>query len=292
MPACKLLARGLLASLALFFATGLAVAREVWVVQFNTQFPDAIPPCRSLVRWQSHLMFRNTTDQALVVTFLGVSNGPARSDARPLIVPPRRTISLRGLEPSGPHWEPDLPPTLSLLWVNKLEVPDGVLVSSRAEAAIFELLTPSQTGPCDGNSYLSAGLPFRVVDRLVGAGVTQYHLGVDIGNFTVGGSSLDSRINVGVFNASATPATVGVKVLCSSQNGDDPEIVAVEMMVPPNSLAQRTILPSTTTAPCPLPDTPAPYHVIVTSDQPGFSYATSLLNGPLPKFPAFSSLTF
>src|SRR6202030_946079 len=93
----------------------------------------------------------------------------------------------------------------------------------------------------------SAGLAFKVVENLAPAGVTQYHLGVDIGNFTFGGLSFDSRINVGVFNSSASSATANIEVRCSDSGmptGSDTTLLTTQMIVVPNSLAQRTVLAS------------------------------------------------
>jgi hypothetical protein len=182
-----------------------------------------------------------------------------------------------------------------LIWVNRLEVPDGVLVSDRADSEIFEASNPGSPGPCEGSHYSSGGLSLRVFGELVPAGVAQYHLGTDIGNFLQGNASFDSRINVGVFNASATAASAAIEIRCSSESGletgSDPLLATASVTVPPNSVVQQTVLSSTRATPCPL-IAPAPYHVIVTSDRPGFSYAAALSNEAPPKFPGFSPLTF
>jgi hypothetical protein len=312
MTARTVAAAGCLAIL----VVGRASAREVWVVQFNVAFQQDFPPCKNLVAWHSQLLFRNATDQQLPVTFLGVSNGPARSDAQALLTNPHRTVSLEALEAPGLHWEPDVPPAIALIWVNKLDVPDGVVVSDRAVAEVNEIAT--SPGPCVASShYFSNGLSLRVFDRLTPASVPQYHLGVDIGSQlgvatpssadhrllgADGGRlvqttpSIDSRINVGVFNGSAVQATADVKILCSPEvispdEGDDAQIASIQISVPPNTLVQQTVLQSTAAAPCPFSDA-APYHVAVTSNQPGFSYAAALSNESLPKFPGFTPMTF
>lgn len=283
-------------SLLMTFCLSPLAGKEIWVVRFNTQFPDVIPPCQSLVSWHSNVMFHNTTDEQRQVQFLAVSNGPQRPDVQVLLVPPHQTVMLRGLAPGGPHWEPDLPLNLSLIWVNKLNVPDGVVVADRGESGIFELRTPSQAGPCDGVTYSSQGLAFRVFDQLTPAGVSQYHLGTSISDLTSGARLSDSRINVGVFNASASPATAVIQVICSIdadiQRVPDPSVVSVQITVPPNSLVQKAVVSSTLAQPCQLPSSPAPYHVIVTSDQPGFSYAAAVSNETLPKFPAYAPVTY
>jgi hypothetical protein len=101
---------------------------------------------------------------------------------------------------------------------------------------------------------------------------------------------------VGVYNASAVQATADVRILCSPEvigldDSDDTQVASMQISVPPNALVQQTVLQSTAAVPCPFSDA-APYHVVVTSDQPGFSYAAALSNESLPKFPGFSPFTF
>jgi hypothetical protein len=168
-------------------------------------------------------------------------------------------------------------------------VPTGILLSSRGEAGVSGPL--STAGACDSASYLSAGLAFRAVDKLAPASVPQYHLGVDVGDYTFGGRFFDARINVGVFNSSNSSATASVVVRCSDTGvatGSDAMIATVQMSVPPNSLAQETALASSR-AQCALP---GGAYVVVTSDQAGFSYAAALSNETVPKFPGFCPITF
>lgn len=280
--------------LGLFAFAAACSAREIWVVQFRTHFPDVTSPCQTVYYWQSHLMLSNMTDQPLSVSLLSVSNGARRSDARDLIVSPHHTASLRGFAGGGPNWQPDVPETTDAIWVNKLEVPDGIAVSNRGQVFLAEPMSGSPTPPCVSVSTVRTGLPFRVVDQLTPAGVAQYHLGVDIGDAAVFGEPrLDARINVGVFNSSSEPASATVQVRCSSgsllDNSADPLVATIQLTIAPNALVQETVLPSTVAAFCPIGG--PPFHVIVTSDQPGFSYAAALSNTALPKFPGFSPAT-
>ncbi len=271
-------------------------AREVWVVQFRTQFPDVTPPCQSFLRWYSRLMLSNSTDLPLTVSLLGVSNGSVRPDAGGLMVPPRQTMSVLGtMQAAPPHWAPDLPETASVIWVTKLDVPTGVYVADRGEVFLNESTGSNSTPPCNLRSQAIAGLPFRVVEQLTPPGVSEYHLGTDIGD-AAQAPHYDARINVGIFNASQQQATVLVDIRCSSEaggleNGADPLITRATISVPPNSVVQSTVLSSTRLASCPAAGPVSPYHVIVTSDQAGFSYAAALSNEALPKFPAFSPVT-
>ncbi len=281
------------AFLILFGAAAAASAREIWVVQFRTQFPDA-PQCQTILRWYSRLMLSNTTDLPLTVSLLGMSNGPALPNAGSLTVPPRQTTSVLGtLQVAPPHWAPDLPETSTAIWVLRLDVPTGVSVSDRGEVALNEVTNASLSPPCTIRGQTTAGLAFHVVDQLVPAGVSQYHLGVDIGN-AWNAPGYDARINVGVFNASALDANALVEIRCSAevgpQSGPDPLIRRLTIPVPPNAIVQQTVLASTKAAPCPIGQV-SPYHVVVTSDQPGFSYAAAISNEALPKFTVFSPAT-
>lgn len=278
------------------------VAREVWVVRVRTFFASDFPPCKPLVAWHSHLIFTNTTAQEQTVRVLAASNGSGlRPDARPLVVPPARTMSVRGVFPLDLHWEPaGRTDDEQLFWVNRIDLPDGVLLAARAESAVAE---PLQIGPpsppgggCPSRGFLSAGLPLPVVRQLVPAGTPQYHVGVDIGDHVNTGFQSDVRFNVGIFNAAASSALVQVQVRCSAataalQTGPDPTITTTTLTVPPNTLVQHTVLPSTRSQRCTLGGAANPYHVIVTSDQPGFSYAVGLDNEQLPRFPANISVT-
>jgi len=271
-------------------------AREVWVVQFRTQFPDVSPPpCQSILRWYSRLLLSNSTDLPLSVSILGVSNGPLRSDASGLTVPPHQTVSVLGtLQIAPPHWAPDFPETATVVWATKLDVPTGVYVSDRGEIFLNEMTGSNPGPPCNLRGQGIAALPFRVVDQLTPAGVSQYHLGTDIGD-AANAPFYDARVNVGIFNASQQQATALVEVRCSQSSsvlgGPDPLVTRTTVVVPPNSIIQQTVLNSTRLTPCPAPGSVNPYHVIVTSDQPGFSYAAALSNEVLLKFPGFSPAT-
>lgn len=285
----------LLAAAVLFSEHPLA-AREVWVVRVRTFFETDFPPCKTLIAWQSHLMFTNTTAQEKTVRVLAASNGSGlRPDARPLVVPASRTMSVRGLLPPDLHWEPaGRADNEHLFWVNKIDLPEGVLIAVRAESGVAE---PVQVGPpCPTRNFVSAGLPLPVVRELVPAGTAQYHLGVDVGDDVNTAFQSAGRFNVGIFNAAGRAAVVQVQVRCSAaapslQIGPDPTVTKAFVTVPPNTLIQHTVLSSTRSDRCPQSGGADPYHVVVTSDQPGFSYAVGLDNEQLPRFPANISVT-
>ena len=282
---------GLIAGFVLTIVSGVSNGEQMWVVQSDTPFPDVLPPCQNLVRWQTNLLVHNPSTEAIEVTLLDVSNGNMSPDATPLTVLPGTTASLRGLNPAGLNWSPV---EYAPLWVNKLDVPEQAVVANRAQSVILEMLTSDPNPPCSNSRTLvSAGLPLRVFRGLVPAGVTQYHLGSDIGDFGQFFRT-DSRINVGVYNDAAEEAAVSVEVRCSPELGagvPDLLVAAGTIRVPAHSVTQSTVVASTKMNSCPLFG-PAPYHVVVTSDQPGFSFATAISNDELPRFPAATSITY
>jgi hypothetical protein len=284
----KVLAVGL--STVLGFLSEVAVAREIWVVRFQTSPPELDPQCQPLTTWNSHLMFHNTTATSLEVNPLSVSGGSLPQDARPLQVPAGSTVSLRGRARADLNWEAE---DGSTLWVNKLEVPDGIVVTNRGETAVLDV--PPSPPPCPGIFELFAGFPMPARSDLVGAGQRQYHLGVDTGGPTQGNDTGDTRINVGVFNASLSPAQVTIEVRCSGAfptvPPPDPLVDTEQFVLGPNSVIQVPVVTSTLATGCPVAiGGPSPWHVVVTSDQPGFSYAAGIRNGVLPKLPVSASV--
>ncbi len=274
--------------------------RQIWVVQFQTQFPFEPPLCDAFYAWQSRLLLTNTTDLPQTVRLMSVSNGPVRADARDLTLAPHHTTEILGDSPTDPHWAPDASRSVAPIWVDQLEVPDGVVVSDRGEVFINQPAAGSTSPPCEFEASVSGGLSLQVVNALVPGGTSQYHLGTDVGDAAITGTPrIDARINVGVYNAGTVPALATVQIRCSDSvaapevaNDVDPLIMTVQIAVPPNSVVQKTVLPSMVeAAPCKY-GFPSPYHVIVTSDQPGFSYAAALKNGSLPLFVGYSPVTF
>ena len=278
-------------ALAIVMTAAASRAEEIFVLQFDTPFPDVLPPCQNLVRWRSNLMLHNPAADAVEVRLLAVSNGQQQPDASPLTIPPGTTASIRGLEPPGLNWSPVVPVPV---WVNKLDVPSSVIVANRAEAVIFEMLTTDPTPPCDDSvTLVSAGLPLRVFSTLVPSGVHQFHLGTDIGDF-VNFRGTDARLNVGLYNDANVAASAEIQVRCSAQSGTDqpdPLVTSAILRVPAHSVAQATVVTSTAVSACPIPFGVTPYHVVVTSDQPGFSYVSAISNDSLPKFPAATSIS-
>lgn len=255
-----------------------ALAAEVYVVRFITSGTLVEPPCKYL-RWNDHLLFHNTASQAATVRFLGVSNGPPRADASNLTVPAGRSRSVAG---TLLGWNPN---GNAVLWVNRLDVPDGVLLASRLEVAV------GSGAPCapasDGRGVGATGLP--TFSSLRAPNERQYHLATDIGADATGYAA-NARINVGIYNAGSMTATATVEV---HRGCDERLMESRTTSIPADSILQVLGLSTRTGPGCGSPFTTNLYttYVIVRVDQPSFSYAVTLSNELPPQIPIGVSLT-
>lgn len=263
-------------------------AGEVRIVRFSTPTQNfTAPPCPTAVRWESQTFFLNTTDAAQQVTLLGVSNGGPLFGPLPLPIPPHQAVTMLGV--SGLGWEP---PSQPALWVNRLSIPDGVLISSQIQAWVAEpdRLIP----PCGGSGGRHGGLPLPAFLALTPAGVPQHHLGLDIGNEHPN-LAKDGRINVGVYNGGPVAATAVIRVSCAFEVtppiGPDNLFLETSISIPPDTIVQPRVLASPTAAGCPYLADRLSY-ITVTVDQPSFSYAVELYNDGLPKFPGAIAFTY
>jgi hypothetical protein len=223
-----------------------------------------------------------------MVRFVGVSNGEARPNPRPLTIPPRQAISLSG--ESQLDWEPA---QTAILWINRLDVPDGVLVANRVQSFFFQPDHPET--PCTGRTIRYAGLPLPVFSALIPAGKTQYFLGTDVGSNPSNIGITDARLNIGVYNAGSVAATATVKIYCGSPGADPgfPNSLLVTASIRPsaNGVLQQTVLGSTQAAGC-FTAGNSFWYATVTVDQPSFAYAIGLSNESPPKFPGTVALTY
>jgi hypothetical protein len=263
-------------------------AVEVRVVRFATLPPNfSAPPCPIFVQWASQTLFHNSTDAIQTVQFLGVSNGNPRPNPRPLTVPPHQTVTVEGTSPLD--WEPAEP---TILWINRLEVPSGVILANRVQSGVFR--PDHAETPCTGNSTTYAGLPLPIFSTLIPVSTPQYFLGTDVGSQT-GFQVNDARLNIGVYNGGLVGATAVVKVYCGHTGPGQPDANALlqtaQVQIPANSVVQSTVLASTQAAQCPNPGASF-WYATVTVDQPSFAYAIGLANGTLPTFPGVVALTY
>lgn len=242
-------------------ATGApALGREVYVVRLLTPPPSAC----GVSGYRDHLIFHNPTDGDQQVIALGASNGYQIPPEPPLVVPAGRTRSIY-VEPFGgggteTNWASG--PGYVLL-VNKLDVPEAMIVESRGELYSFG----GTEMPC-GALELLGSFALPVVTALRAPGSRQYHFASDLG-------TLASRTNVGIFNSEPTPgsATIEVRAACSDR------VLETRMVdVAANTLVyvqgfQNTLLNGS----CFMGPNAGDYsrYVVVTMDRAGFSFVAT-----------------
>ena len=256
-----------------------AAAADVYVVRFLTQrYITSTTECL-MVGWWDHLIFRNTANEDQTVRLIEASNGyqPPREES--LVLPRNRTRSLYSYrntpQPGGSNvWTPDGP---YVFLVNRLDVPAGVLVESRGE--VYGGAGEGTPLPCDpfrvGVSVLGS-FPLPVVRSLVPSNSRQFHLGSDLG-------TLVSRTNVGIYNGGALTATAVIEV---RRGCDDALVEGRSVSVPANTVIQTGgFINDYQRSGC-LGFGSSPDHnryVVVTVDQPSFSFVTTIAQDLPPK---------
>jgi hypothetical protein len=262
---------------------GAARGSDVYVVRFDTLRDAAFvePPCTYLA-WRDELIFHNASGTEQVVGLLGVSNGPPIANTQSLSIGAGTTKSSEGGDASAAGtWAPDPQP---LLWVAHLDVPDDVLITSRALVPTYE------SSPCGGvgtvgNSHIYAGPSLPVVRSLVQAGSSQVHLATDIGG-QYSGAADDGRINVGIYNGGSVLASAVIEVRLAC---DGVTLHRRSITIPANTIVQVggfSALSETCTG---LNAAAFESYVVVTVDQPSFSYAMTLSDQRPPFVPVSSS---
>jgi hypothetical protein len=259
---------------------GASQAADVYVVRFNTARAPAFAeaPCTYLT-YRDDLIFHNAGPSDASIELLGVSNGTA-SSPRALIVESGAVRSSEGDSAAAASWAPEPQP---LLWVAHLAVPNSVKVTSR-------LLVPTGLmAGCDGSSgglvRTYAGIAMPVVQGLTAPGVPQVHLGTDIGG-DAGGTADDGRTNVGVYNGGSVAATATVEL----RRGCDGVVIASRLaMIPPNTIQQLNGFSAAFQGCSALKTATYESYVVVTVDQPSFSYAITLSNRRPPWIPVSSA---
>jgi hypothetical protein len=259
---------------------GASQAADVYVVRFNTARAPAFAeaPCTYLT-YRDDLVFYNAGPSDARIELLGVSNGVA-PNPRAQIVETGTTRSSEGESVAAASWAPDPQP---LLWVAHLAVPDSVKVVSR-------LLVPTGIAAGCGASpgglvRTYAGIAMPVVRELAAPGVPQVHLGTDIGGDGVGTAD-DGRTNVGVYNAGSAAATATVEL----RRGCDGVVIASRSAtIPPNTIQQLNGFSASFQGCSALKTATYESYVVVTVDQPSFSYAITLSNRRPPWIPVSSA---
>ncbi len=224
-------------------------AAEAYVLQFRAHSP--LNSCE-FIDWHSEVIFHNSKSEDARVRLLGLSNGASPGPTTEVVVPTGRTVSaggyVLGISSTG---------LLPQLWVARIDVPEGVMVQSRAEAWLGNCtLWPIPLEPAPSMGVFS--LP--VVRALDPPNVRKIHLGADLGGE-------HSYVNVGVYNASSRSAnaTIELRHAC-----DDAAVAERDVTIPANSVVQVGGLDGPPATGC--------YfrgwirYVAVTVDQPSFSY--------------------
>jgi hypothetical protein len=238
-------------------------AAEVYVVRFLTPRAETCPTAG----YRDQLAFRNTTSQDLVVRALEGSNGYTPPED-PLMVPAGRsravfieTFERRGI---SNRWTPVAPFVFMII---KLDVPAGIVVQSRGELWGQGLLV--SCSPFAVGDEIFGSFPLPVVSSLTSANVPQYHLTSEFG-------TVQSRTNVGVYNGGfvAGSAKIEIREAC-----DDQVIETRTVSVPARSVIYAVGFKNGSFSPsCKEFDNASDYsrYVVVTLDQPGFSFALTV----------------
>ena len=247
------------------------VGAEVWLVRFSVRSGSC-----SYIGWADTITLHNRGEVSATVRLLGVSNGAMPNSSSTVSLAPHQTKLRDSL--SGDDWRPTrLPP----LWVARLDVPAGVVVTSLADVNQIGC----SVNPGGAHVARRGAIPLPVFLSLVPANQRHVHLRTDIG-FAQSPASfgvIPNRINVGIYNAGLQDGTAAVEVrrVC-----DDGLIERRTVQVPANSIQQFGGFsnPGATVDTC---NTFTPYetYVTVTLDQPGFSYALALANDSPPFIP-------
>jgi hypothetical protein len=217
--------------------------------------------------WSSDVTFFNRGSSAATVRLLGVSNNrPADAVGTEFILPAGRSAALSRLRPG---WLFDSP--FEPLTVVHIDAPPTVAI----ESSLYIGTTTSLVFGADPEKFGKTRLP--VVRTLAAPGDAQLRLSTDLG-------SIPGRLNVGVYNAGATPANVTVEV---RQFCDDAVIESRAATIAANTVVQLTGFQATQRD-CPAPGgigtlgRPNGAYVIVRADQPSFSFVSALTNADVP----------
>jgi len=166
--------------------------------------------------------------------------------------------------------------------VNKLDVPDGIVVESRGE--IYGRGLDVSCGPFSTGTEIFGEFQLPVVRALILPNVSHVHLGIELG-------TVASRANVGIYNGGSASATARVEVRAAC---DDRLLDSRVVTIPAASVAYATGFESSflgTT--CFGFGTASDYsrYVVVTLDQPGFSFVLTRANVMPPALPVTSSVS-
>jgi hypothetical protein len=250
----------------IFFLASTTFGADAWVVQGNTVAATPVPCLWTL--WTSDVLFFNTNDFPVTIQLLGTSDVPPPVP-RSFTIGARQAATLNGSAAPGTVAVPlNKPP----IWVDHLDVPDGVKIESRLELGMADC----SASPENPIPAAFGKLSFPVIRALAPSATRQVFLGAD------NGASL-SRVNIGVYNASTVAASAHLEVRRAC---DDFLLATQDVTVGPNGLSQFTLQPTPDRPAC--GDTRANAHAnyaTVTVNQPSFAYVSTLSNQPYSASP-------
>ena len=226
---------------------GTANAADIWAFRFRS----SSAMCVGWIEWSDDLIFHNRTDQDLSVRLLNMTGGDG--DRTPdLAIPAHKTISLANF---WGIWSPTVEP----LWVVHLDVPAGVITSSRAGG--FSWLGTGGAPPSGVPDLGAFTMP--VFQELAPAGEAQYLFGADLG-------AQAARVNVGLYNAGTRDAefTVELRSAC-----DDSVLARKVVTLSSGDVVQQSLSPSPTSC---LQSNQWSRYVTVTASQPSISYIVNM----------------
>ena len=245
----------------LLLSSRFAPAADAWAFRFASE----TQMCSfAWINWYDDILFHNTTGEDQVVTL--VERTGEGGDRTPrLTIPAGRTLSLSVL---WGLWAPDN----GGLWVVHLDVPDGVLIRSRAGG--FSWLATG--GPPPSGSPDLGAFSMPVFRELTPAGQTEYHFGADLGD-------QNARVNVGLYNAGSENASITVELRASC---DDSVIERRTVTLAGGAVQQVGGLGRVAHA-CPEASNFWSRYVTVTASQPSLAYVANVSDADLcfPKIP-------
>jgi len=234
------------------------LAATIWIIGGNATTPSNNPCIATL--WTADAVLQNTTDAPLTVrqtSYSDISTIPIVTPSFTIL--PHATTTLTRQRSLNHIATPS-----SSLFLEQLDVPDGVLADSRIEIGASACnVSPPIFGPVNGK------LSTPTFRTLVPAGTVQRHIGTDLG-------LVDARVNVGVFNGGETTAHAHVEVRKAC---NDALLGQSDITLNRNSLLQVSMNIGAPTAAC--SDSDVGYWVTyttVTVDQPSISFVSTISN--------------
>ena len=235
---------------------------EVYVLRFRTDVIYADSARCLTTGWQDEVLFHNPTSTEKVVRLLATTSGAVARSGE-VTVRPGATVST--LTDAGIGLGGD--PFGFVLVVNKLDVPQGVVISSRAD--VYGPPIRCGGGQPAAMNHSFGNLPLPVFRSLVAPNERQIHMPIDLG-------VQKRRTNVIVYNAGTTSATARVELRAGC---DDALIAERFLAIPSDSVVQVTGLTDEPDTFCSAANTAFfTRYVAVTVDQPSLSHTTTISN--------------